>query len=132
MRALVRRGPLAGGGDADLHRLGALAANPLVQSRALRDGAGDGPTPEALRDLMADAVDTLPVDPRDESSIERSRERSSGPHARTHELAAEALGMPFSTYRRHVARGVERVVPWLWQRELYGPEDGGQAPLGER
>ena len=29
------------------------------------------------------------------------------------------LGLPFSTYRRHLTRGVERVVDWLWQRELY-------------
>jgi hypothetical protein len=32
------------------------------------------------------------------------------------------LGLPFSTYRRHLTRGVDRVVDWLWHRELYGPE----------
>jgi len=42
--------------------------------------------------------------------------------ARTQELAAETLGLAFSTYRRHLKRGVERVAEWLWQREVYGPE----------
>jgi hypothetical protein len=41
--------------------------------------------------------------------------------APTQERAAELLGLPFSTYRRHRNRGVERIVAWLWQRELYGP-----------
>jgi hypothetical protein len=42
--------------------------------------------------------------------------------AATQEAAADALGLPFSTYRGHLARGIERVIDWLWQRELYGPE----------
>jgi DNA-directed RNA polymerase specialized sigma24 family protein len=37
------------------------------------------------------------------------------------EAAAEVLGLPFSTYRRHLARGVERIVARLWDQELYGP-----------
>ncbi len=41
--------------------------------------------------------------------------------APTQEAAADLLGLPFSTYRGHLTRGVERVVDWLWQRELYGP-----------
>ena len=36
--------------------------------------------------------------------------------------AAELLGLPFSTYRGHLTRGVERIVEWLWQRELYGQD----------
>lgn len=34
------------------------------------------------------------------------------------ELVAERLDLPFSTYRRHLAAGLERVVAWLWEREL--------------
>jgi hypothetical protein len=26
--------------------------------------------------------------------------------------------LPFSTYRGHLTRGLERVVEWLWRREL--------------
>jgi hypothetical protein len=32
----------------------------------------------------------------------------------------ELLGLPFSAYRGQLSRDVERVVDWLWQRELYG------------
>ncbi|MCB9598871.1 MAG: hypothetical protein H6720_00685 [Sandaracinus sp.] len=40
--------------------------------------------------------------------------------ARTQEEAAELSGLSFSTYRRHLAAGVERITEWLWQRELHG------------
>ena len=43
--------------------------------------------------------------------------------AATQELAAERLGLPFSTYRYHLAGGIRRVTEQLWQRELYGTED---------
>ena len=36
------------------------------------------------------------------------------------EAAAEVLGLPYSTYRRHLAQGVARIVAWLWDREVYG------------
>jgi DNA-directed RNA polymerase specialized sigma24 family protein len=39
----------------------------------------------------------------------------------SHEAAAELLGVPLSSFRRHLARGSERVAAWLWERELYGP-----------
>jgi hypothetical protein len=41
--------------------------------------------------------------------------------AATQEAAAEALGVPFSSYRRHLGQGVGRVVSWLWDREVFGP-----------
>jgi hypothetical protein len=41
--------------------------------------------------------------------------------AATQELAAERLGLPFSTYRYQLASGLERITEWLWRRELYGP-----------
>ena len=40
--------------------------------------------------------------------------------APTQEAAAELLGLPFSTYRGHLTRGLERVTDLLWERELYG------------
>ena len=105
----------------ELHHAEALGANPLMRSRALRDRAGEQPSPEDLCDLLEEAVDTLRADPRDEKFL-RALARTYVRPARTQELAAEALGLPFSTYRRHLTRGLERVVEWLWQRELYGPE----------
>ena len=48
----------------------------------------------------------------------RALERTYLRPAPTQEAAAELLGLPFSTYRGHLTRGVERVVDWLWRREL--------------
>ncbi len=67
---------------------------------------------------MEEAVNSLAGDPRDAEARARAHPRP----APTQEAAAEVLGLPFGTYRRHLTRGVERVVEWLWQRELYGPE----------
>jgi predicted DNA-binding protein (UPF0251 family) len=38
--------------------------------------------------------------------------------APTQEKAAEQLGVPFSTFRRHLNRGLERVADILWEREV--------------
>ena len=42
--------------------------------------------------------------------------------AATQELAAERLGLPFSTYRYQLAGGIRRVTERLWQRELHGDD----------
>ena len=31
---------------------------------------------------------------------------------------AKRLGLPFNTYRYHLAKGIERIADWLWQCEL--------------
>lgn len=105
----------------DLHRPDALARNALMGSRAVRDRSRGRPSPGALRDLVGEAVDSLRVDPRDEK-LYRALARTYVRPAQTQELAAEALGLPFSTYRRHLYRGIERVTAWLWERELYGAD----------
>jgi hypothetical protein len=103
----------------DLHRPGALATNPLTRTRVVRERGGDQPPPEALRELLLEAVDVLRADPRGEKLV-AALERTYLRPAATQEAAAELLGLPFSTYRGHLTRGLERVVDWLWQRELYG------------
>ena len=103
----------------DLHRPGALATNPLARTRVVLERGADRPAPEALRELLHEAVDDLRADPRGEKLV-RALERTYLRPAPTQEAAAEILGLPFSTYRGHLARGLERVVDWLWQRELYG------------
>jgi hypothetical protein len=104
----------------DLHRPAALAANPLLQARVVRDACGDRPPPEALADLLEGAVEAMRADPRD-ARLVRALDRTYLRPAPTQEAAADLLGLPFSTYRGHLTRGVERVVDELWQRELYGP-----------
>jgi len=103
----------------DLHRPERLAVNPLLRSAALRAEAGADPTPGALADLLRAAVERVGEDPRDEA-LRRALDRTYLRPAATQERAAEALGLPFSTYRRHLSRGVERAVGLLWERELHG------------
>ena len=103
----------------DLHRPGALATNPLAGTRVVRECGAELPAPEALRELLREAVDALRADARGEKLV-RALECTYLRPAPTQEAAAELLGLPFSTYRGHLTRGLERVVDWLWQRELYG------------
>jgi hypothetical protein len=104
----------------DLHRPDLLGRNPLLRSRLVREYAEDGPADGVdLEGLLSDAVDALREDPRDDKLfrvVERTFVRPAG----TQEAAAEALGVPFSTYRRHLSQGVDRVVAWLWEREVFG------------
>jgi hypothetical protein len=101
----------------DLHRPDALATNPLARTRVVRERRADLPAPDALRELLYEAVAALRADPRGEKLV-RALERTYLRPAPTQEAAAELLGLPFSTYRGHLTRGVERVVDWLWRREL--------------
>jgi hypothetical protein len=96
----------------DLHRPAALATNPLQQSRVVREHG-------ALTELLDETIAELAVDPRD-AKLHRALVRTYVRPAPTQEAAAEVLGLPFSTYRGHLTRGIDRVVERLWQRELHG------------
>jgi hypothetical protein len=98
-------------------RPAALANNPLTRVRLVRDRTGgDRPAPEVLRELLDEAVAELRHDPR-ERKLHRVLTATYQHRAASQEAAAEELGLPFSTYRRHLSRGVERVTDHLWQRE---------------
>lgn len=103
----------------DLHRPELLARNPLLHTRLL--GLPDHPADAgALAQLLRAAIDALAVHPRDDK-VHRAVERTFVRPSATQEAAAAALGLPFSTYRRHLTLGVARVIAWLWDREVYGP-----------
>ncbi|GAB3655364.1 ATP-binding protein [Actinocorallia lasiicapitis] len=95
-----------------------LAASPLLRCRIVKNA-----DPAALRELLRQAVLDLADDPRAERAG-RVLDRTFLHPARTQELAAEALGLPFSTYRRHLAKGLERVVELLWDREFTATRNG--------
>jgi hypothetical protein len=119
----------------DLHRADLLAANPLLRSRVVReqaDAQGTPPVP-ALAALLREAAALLAADPRDDKLL-RAVDRTYLRPATTQERAAELLGLPFSTYRRHLTQGVARIVASLWERELYGtgPSTGEQEPGSDR
>ncbi len=103
----------------DYNRPDALAGNPLLRSRLLRDMAGPNPGPEALQSLLHAAAETLTGSPKDEKFY-RALYRTYFKPAPTQEAAAELLGLPFNTYRYQLSKGIERITRWLWQRELYG------------
>jgi hypothetical protein len=104
----------------DLRRPDLLSRNPLLRTRLVRDRAGTGePSGATLETLVRAAVETLREHPRDDK-LWRTVERTYVRPAATQERAAAALGLPFSTYRRHLTQGVDRVVAWLWDQEVYG------------
>lgn len=96
-----------------LRRPEALAANPLSRSRLVRQNGGD------LGDVLSRVVETLP---RERGGDKRYRALVTTylKGVPTQEAAAERLGLPFSTYRRHLTSAVERVAELLWQHELSG------------
>ena len=100
----------------DLHRPEALARSPLLRCRLVRDRGG---SVDAVVELIEEAATVLRADPRDEK-LHRALARTYLRPAATQEAAAEALGLPFSTYRRHLTRAVGRVCELLWERELHG------------
>lgn len=105
----------------DLTQPARLADNPLVASRVVRDGSGvDGP--DKLARTIREAFEALDDHPRTERA-RRAVERTYLRGAVTQEAAAEVLDMAFSTYRRHLARGVDLLVDRLWRWELYGRND---------
>jgi len=98
-----------------------LAASPLAASRLVVDRDGD--PVQVLRDLLVAAVDTLAQDAR--SDLHRVVAVTFFQGVPTQEAAAERLGRPFSTYRRHLTRAVEQVCEALWCQELYGATENG-------
>ena len=106
----------------DLHRPPLLARNPLLRTRLVRDRAGDGRAGRGdARGAVGSESRRFAQHPRDDKrwrAVERTYVRPAG----TQERAAEALGLPFSTFRRHLTQGVDRVVAWLWDQEVYGEQ----------
>lgn len=106
----------------DLRRPDLLARNPLMRTRLLADrSGGDKADAARLEALLREAVTTLADHPRDDK-LRRAIDRTYLHPAATQEAAAAVLGLPFSTYRRHLTQGLTRIVSWLWDREVYGQD----------
>jgi AAA domain-containing protein len=103
-----------------------LAGNPLLSSRLVSEAAenrdvlsGSKGTKERIEILMSrikEAADTLRLHPRDEKLF-RALDQTYLHPAATQEAAAELLDLPFSTYRRHLTTGVQRLTEILWRQE---------------
>ena len=106
----------------DLSRPDRLSSNPLCKSRLVRGGDEQPEPTTRLRAVIEECVAEFDAHPR-EAPYGRALHRTYLRPAPTQEAAAEVLGLPFSTYRRHLTRGVERLVEKLWRREVALPGD---------
>jgi hypothetical protein len=109
-------------GFKDLRRPDLLARNPLLRTRLVADRTTAGASGAAvLGAVLREAAATLAQHPRDDRLL-RAVDRTYLRPAATQEAAAAALGLPFSTYRRHLTQGMTRIVSVLWDREVYGQD----------
>lgn len=92
----------------DLHRPDRLAKNLLAMSALV--GASTDPARDLHR-VITEAMATVTEQPG------RALRAAYQAEGRSHEAAAETLGLPYSTFRRHLARGVDILVELLWRRE---------------
>ena len=95
----------------DLHRADRLAANPLMGTALAATQA------DQLRAVIEEAIEQLAQEPKGDllsAVLTRTYVRA----APTQEAAAEVLGLPFSTYRRHLARALEQLTDLLWAVEI--------------
>ena len=114
-----------------------LAGNPLLNSWQLARSGGGAPSPQALRTLLAETAKTLFASERDQR-LYRVLDLTYLNPASKQEAAADRLGLSFSTYRRYLAAGVDRLTEWLWQQEQKAPrvetiaeQATGSATVGE-
>lgn len=98
-----------------------LKNNPLLDSKIVSEKA----EPDAelddrivvLMELIKESLERLQQDPRREKvyrAIDRTYIRPAG----SQEQVSEMLGLPYSTFRRHLSNGVADIVADLWQREI--------------
>jgi hypothetical protein len=105
----------------DFTRPHLLTTNPLLRSRLVTERVGSDPTStdraEALRAFLKESASKLQSNPRDEK-LYRALDCTYFHPAPTQEVAAEQLDLPFSTYRRHLTAGIQRLTQMLWQQEI--------------
>jgi hypothetical protein len=102
----------------DYTRADALARGPLRLSRLVPRGTSD--PAEAIRRLLTEAAEAVRAEPRGDE-LHRVLSHTYFEPLASQERVAERLGLPFSTYRRHLTRGIERVSACLWERERKAP-----------
>jgi hypothetical protein len=95
-----------------------LADSDLARSRIVRDRKGTD-TVTDIRYVLSAALETIGSDPR-QTKPHRALTATYLRGAPTQEAAAERLSLPFSTYRRHLARGLETLGDLLWKAETDG------------
>lgn len=107
----------------NLFHLESLRSNPLLHSRlvleSVKNSTNTNKSVANLQNLIKEAADLLQASPRD-NKLYRVLYHTYLHPAENQQQASELLDLPFSTYRRHLKAGVNRVAEVLWQRELQG------------
>jgi hypothetical protein len=105
----------------DYPRPDLLRESPLLWSKLVADYSDAQAEPVAriavLQKHLLGAVDSLCQTPKD-LKLHRALYHTYIQPAPTQEVAAELLDLPFSTYRRHLRDGIQRVVRQLWNLEI--------------
>lgn len=102
-------------------RPGGLQTHPLLRSRLVRDRSGVPGTQagreDELRNLIQEAIASLRALPKGDRLYAVMYHTFLSP-APSQEKAAELVDLPFSTYRRYLSIGIQRVTEALWRREI--------------
>ena len=100
-----------------------MADNPLLRAALVEEATGADATPAeragALVGHLTRAAETLRAAPRDVPLWNALRLTYLTP-APSQAIAAERLDVPFSSYRRHLVRGIAHVADTLWREETGG------------
>jgi hypothetical protein len=98
-----------------------LGSNPLVGCRWVMSRLGsngeNGTPVRALQTAIIEAAESLKRTPR-EQRFYNVLYHAYLHAAPTQEKAAELLDLPFSTFRRHLKEGIDRLTEILWQKEV--------------
>jgi hypothetical protein len=103
----------------DLGRPDRLGAGELTRSRLVPAQGSAAERGRAVQELVREAAGQLAESPRDRRGYRALHHTYLQP-AGSQQRAAELLDLPMSTFRRHLAAGVDRLTELLWERELAG------------
>ena len=102
------------------HRPDRLAAGPLAHTHLVR--ADDNVVvAEQIRSAIARALRKLREDRCGERQYLAVRATYLDPAVNQQQAVADELGLPFGTYRRHLAQGLDRLCELLWHRTEVDP-----------
>lgn len=104
----------------DYTRAEKLATNPLCATHLARNESTAMAKATSLQAKLREAAKALQSNPKD-LKLYRALWHTYFEPLATQERVAERLGLPFSTYRHHLSRGIDRVGAWLWQHERAQP-----------
>jgi hypothetical protein len=113
----------------DLHHPDKLADNPLARAPLIEQG--DQRPGEALQQRLVAAARSIGTSEK-ERALARVLEISYIQVATSQKAAARLLDLPFSTYRRYLARGVQRLVDLLWAVEVRNVQMESSSGAGMR